>query len=272
MPDYSHITNLSDDHARLPLYLRVAGSLRSRIFDGEWLAGAALPPIPDLTGQYKVATVTVRQALKLLSNEGLVNSARGRGTFVNEAVPARADDKRLREAISDTGGEAVGLTIKVLSKKKADALPGQLQSERAGYDQYVRVHKLHLLDGEPYALIEIFIAAPVFAHFPKGAEKRAKLANLLREDGQLDLVWSRQEITITYADHATAQLLKCPPMSALVRIRRWRADASDRIVYAGCFLYRGDRFVYDVEQSGTGDHFETQVVPHNNRVTGDQRK
>jgi DNA-binding GntR family transcriptional regulator len=55
-----------------------------------------------------VATVTVRQALKLLSNEGLVNSARGRGTFVNEAVPARADDKRLRDAISDPGAEGTG--------------------------------------------------------------------------------------------------------------------------------------------------------------------
>lgn len=259
--DFSHITHAAQDHARLPLYLRVASSLRSRIFEGEWRPGTALPRIQDLTEQYKIATVTVRQALRLLADEGLINSSRGRGTFVNDDVAGKADYERLREAISDTDGEAADLAIEILSKRHTRELPAPLKATHAEYDDYVRVNKVHLLDGEPFALLDIYIAAPIFARFPKGAEKRAKLSKVLRDYGNVDYVWSRQEITITYADHKTAGLLKCPVMSALVRIRRWRVDASERIAYAAAFLYRGDRFVYDTEQSGGGDHFDTQVVP-----------
>ncbi|NLA17262.1 GntR family transcriptional regulator [Burkholderia cepacia] len=68
------------------LYARIASLLRGRIHQGEWKRGDQLPPIPELCAFYQAGTITVRQALAELSAEGLVSSARGRGTFVTADV------------------------------------------------------------------------------------------------------------------------------------------------------------------------------------------
>ncbi len=49
-------------------------------------------------------------------------------------------------------------------------------------------------------------------------------------------------MTLAYADEATATLLKCPTLSALVRIQSWRVDTSGKIVIRTDSYYRGDRF------------------------------
>lgn len=260
--NFSHITRtVGGESSRLPLYLRVATSLRSRISEGEWAPGNPLPRIQDLTEQYKIATITVRQALRLLSEAGLINISRGRGTFVNEDAGTATDFQNLRKAISDPMGDTPDLAIQILSRKHTKGLPAQLKVSHDEYDDYVRVHKIHLLNGEPFALLDVYIAAPIFARFPKGAEKQIRLSRLLRDYGDVDFISSRQEITLTYADHKTADLLKCTVMAALVRIRSWRIEAPNRVTYAGTFLYRGDRFIYDTEQKIGGDHFGFKVVP-----------
>jgi DNA-binding transcriptional regulator YhcF (GntR family) len=50
--------------------------------------GASLPSQEELAEQFSVSRDTVQKALKLLQEEGLVDSIRGSGTFVAGAVPA----------------------------------------------------------------------------------------------------------------------------------------------------------------------------------------
>src|SRR3546814_12273802 len=66
------------------LYAQIAGVLRSNIVSGRWPVGAQLPTIIELGQEYGAARATIRQAVQLLSQEGLLRSHRGRGTFVIE--------------------------------------------------------------------------------------------------------------------------------------------------------------------------------------------
>ncbi|MFJ6212218.1 GntR family transcriptional regulator [Streptomyces sp. NPDC092296] len=64
-------------------YERIADDLRIKIRKGELRPGEQLPAeTPDLTTQYKVSLPTVRQALRVLVAEGLVEKEHGRGNFV----------------------------------------------------------------------------------------------------------------------------------------------------------------------------------------------
>jgi DNA-binding GntR family transcriptional regulator len=75
---------VSIDHdAVTPLYEQLAAILRGQIERGE-LAGR-VPSVKTLTQQYGVAQGTAERALRLLRDEGLVQSRIGRGHFV---VPA----------------------------------------------------------------------------------------------------------------------------------------------------------------------------------------
>lgn len=60
------------------LYQRVAADLRREIVDGQIGPGGKLPTEPELTKRFGVSRNTVRQATRLLIEEGLIKSVRGR--------------------------------------------------------------------------------------------------------------------------------------------------------------------------------------------------
>jgi GntR family transcriptional regulator len=67
-----------------PLYRRIAAELRDAIARGELPPGSQLPTEQELGDRYQVSRNTVRLALGLLANEGIISTTPGRGTFVRE--------------------------------------------------------------------------------------------------------------------------------------------------------------------------------------------
>ncbi len=63
-------------------YMRVANDIESRIKSGELRPGARLLAERELATYYGVAYLTVRRAMKVLRERGLINTMHGRGTFV----------------------------------------------------------------------------------------------------------------------------------------------------------------------------------------------
>ncbi len=74
--------NLDRDKGAPPLYIQVSDRLRRRILEGEWQPGDALLPEQQLCRDFDIARGTLRQALDLLAQEGLLSREQGRGTFV----------------------------------------------------------------------------------------------------------------------------------------------------------------------------------------------
>lgn len=67
-----------------PMYRQIADALREKINTGELKPGDALPTESSLQEAFNVSRVTVRQALKLLTEEQIVESIQGSGTYVKE--------------------------------------------------------------------------------------------------------------------------------------------------------------------------------------------
>jgi DNA-binding GntR family transcriptional regulator len=70
-----------------PLREQVADDLRQQIDDGSLEAGDRLPPEEELAEKYHVSRHTVREALGILTGEGLLTSGRGRGRVVRAYRP-----------------------------------------------------------------------------------------------------------------------------------------------------------------------------------------
>ena len=84
----------------IPRYVQLADVLRGRIARGHWKAGERVPTLEALTREFDVARVTVRQAVDVLSREGLLSAQQGRGTFVT-AAPRRQPGLRLQTTLAD---------------------------------------------------------------------------------------------------------------------------------------------------------------------------
>jgi GntR family transcriptional regulator len=61
-------------------YLQVADDIQRRITEGE--ISRRLPSERSLAGEYEVAYSTVRHAMKVLRERGLIVTVHGRGTYV----------------------------------------------------------------------------------------------------------------------------------------------------------------------------------------------
>ena len=68
-----------------PEYLRIAADLRRRIAPGgEFEPGDRIPTLPELCAHYAVSEITVRNAIRLLVGEGLLESRARAGTLVRK--------------------------------------------------------------------------------------------------------------------------------------------------------------------------------------------
>jgi GntR family transcriptional regulator len=67
-----------------PVYVQLAALLRARIEAGELAPGRALPSETTLMQEHGLARETVRKAVRVLRDEGLVQIVQGRGAYVTE--------------------------------------------------------------------------------------------------------------------------------------------------------------------------------------------
>lgn len=65
-----------------PLYRHIADDLRLKITTGKLAANVKLPTEGELSDQYEASRNTVREAIRRLTDEGLLESRPGQGTFV----------------------------------------------------------------------------------------------------------------------------------------------------------------------------------------------
>lgn len=80
-----HTVNvIVDRNSPLPLWAQVLGDLRRRLAQGEF--GSRFPGDEELTGQYGVSRHTVREAVRRLQAEGVIERGRGLGSFVRDRV------------------------------------------------------------------------------------------------------------------------------------------------------------------------------------------
>jgi len=66
------------------MYEQVAEHVAARIEAGELRPGQKMPPERDLATEYGVAYNTVRSAIAILRDRGLIVTMHGRGTYVAE--------------------------------------------------------------------------------------------------------------------------------------------------------------------------------------------
>lgn len=86
-----------DGAAKSPLYQQVAQELKAEIVNGIYPVGSLIPTEDDLCKRFSISRYTVREALRVLREEGLVSSRRGAGTIV---VPPRARDSDIHQVMS----------------------------------------------------------------------------------------------------------------------------------------------------------------------------
>jgi GntR family transcriptional repressor for pyruvate dehydrogenase complex len=70
---------------RSRIYEHIVEQIRALIREGRWAPGDQIPPERELAERFKVSRTSVREALRALEMQGVIDSRQGGGTFVRTA-------------------------------------------------------------------------------------------------------------------------------------------------------------------------------------------
>lgn len=80
----------------VPIYQQIADAFRTDILSGKLKTGEYLPSIRELAKDLKISVITTMKAYEMLSEEGLVTAAQGKGYYVNAQDSELLKEQHLR--------------------------------------------------------------------------------------------------------------------------------------------------------------------------------
>lgn len=222
----------------IPRYVQLAELVRQRMTKGHWPPGSTLPSIEHLMQEFDVARVTVRQAIALLAEEGLLSPQRGRGTFVTGKPGAR---RRLRVETTLDDLVAMYSGDRPDHATLAEAVADPVLSDKDGIKapKYYYLRRVHSRNGERYCVISIYIDHRVFRRAPARFRRELALPVLTSLPG-LKIAGARQTLTISTADVETSRLLGIPVNAPVGEVRRVMCGPDRTVIYLAEVTYRGD--------------------------------
>lgn len=134
-------TNLTDS---------AAASLRAEIVSGRWAVGERIPNEASLSDLLSVSRGTVREAVRALVSQGLLDTRQGSGTYVRSAVdPSAALDRLKRTGLRDQWEARAALDVEAARLAALRHTPADLAKMRklldargtvadGGHDAFIR--------------------------------------------------------------------------------------------------------------------------------------
>ncbi|RVU84603.1 GntR family transcriptional regulator [Leucothrix sargassi] len=145
----------SKKQTRLPLYVQISELLHREIAAGHWVAGERLPTESQLSQDLDVAVGTLRKALKVLEDDGLLERRQGSGTYVRKPPEGGAVYQFFRLELLKGGGMPRAVTQSVTLLEN-DAVAKQFGVAPGTGKKYWRIRRLRYLNRTPIAAEEIW--------------------------------------------------------------------------------------------------------------------
>jgi len=236
-------------------YQEIADELRSRLASGELGAGRLLPSESELSSDYAASRVTVRRALEVLRDEGLVDSRQGFGWFV-AADPVRQALGRLGTIESQLEAEGVRSARRVLDFRFV-AAPARVR-KLLDSETVLRVRRLNLADGEPFALVTVWCPERYGAELSRADVERSPFYELIG----VELGGAVQSIGAAAATAHDAELLEVPTGSPVLRCERITSSTSGQAVLVSEHVFPAHltEFVVDLP------HADASIAPSGLRL------
>ncbi|HEY4687712.1 MAG TPA: GntR family transcriptional regulator [Anaerolineae bacterium] len=251
-----------DRKSHVPFYVQLEEILRTEIERGQLKPGERLPGEFELCQRYDVSRTVVRQALRDLTDEGLIVRDKGKGTFVAEPKISESLVQKLTGFYQDMVDRGFTPITQVL---KQEVVPA---SEKvAGYlglkpdTSVIEIQRLRFIQDEPIVLVTSFLPyalCPQLAH--ADLTKRSLYAFLEKEAG-LFIARGRRTIEAVPASESEARLLLVERGAPLIKLDSVSYLSDDTPMEYYRALHRGDRSRFEVELVRTWEQIGVREGP-----------
>lgn len=202
-----------------PVYRELYQQIRTEIETGKYAAGSFIPTEPELEQLYGVSRTTVRKAMKLLADEGLIEIKQGRGTMVLDSKTPQSFNgvTSVTESLRKKG-HIVATKSRYIDIIKPPEEIAQLLCLESG-ERVVRVQRVQTADGIPVCIMVNHIPEK----FVKGLDNSSDFVGLysyLEEKYGFEIYSTNDTIFAAACDFAESQMLDVPTGSPILIVER----------------------------------------------------
>lgn len=199
-------------------YQEIAEALKA---GEDFVPGALLPSEAELSAEHDASRVTVRRALEALRAEGLVDSRQGYGWFV-VGEPVRQTLGRLATIESQLEARGVASERRILDFGFVRG-PARVRAVLGAADSLLRVRRLNLADGRPFAVVTVWVPEELGAGLSRRDVEQSPLYDLL----PVRLGGARQTIGAAACSAGDASVLQVPVGSPVLHCERVTRTVED---------------------------------------------
>jgi GntR family transcriptional regulator, phosphonate transport system regulatory protein len=232
---------LEDADEGVTRWRRVADRLRAAIAEGS--TGERLASEAELAELYAVNRHTVRRAIQALAAEGLVRAERGRGTFVNPAVPRLAypigPRTRFSENVTAQGRTPGGRLIHA-APARADQTVAAMLDCSPGAPLH-RLETLHVASGVPLSVTTSWFPAERFPNIVRAYAETGSITEALKLEGLSDYRRRETRVTAERVARSDAEHLITPLDSIVLVSTAIDVDLENRPVQAMRARFHAER-------------------------------
>jgi len=231
----------------LPIYIQIADTLLERISSGELAPEQRLPSERALSQTLNVSRMTLRAALRVLDNKGLLVRRPGDGTYIAKPKIERQADKLVpfTESMSSRGYQASAKLI-VFERRLAEvSVANKLKLNVSAPIYYFQ--RLRFINQEPVLLETCMLPIYRFPNFEHHDLEMNSVYEILETEYGITPHHSEQSLEAVSATDFEAEWLGCQTGCSLMLERRLVFDEQNLPLEFGHDLYRGDRFRFVTE-------------------------
>jgi GntR family transcriptional regulator len=226
----------------VPLHIQLADLIRDQVLRKELRPTNRLPSEREMCEMYHISRITVRKALNTLSQEGLVQSAAGKGTFI--ADPAFNEELRplssFTQDLQRRGLETSSRILEAVILPADDLLCSKLNLPRGA--EVVRLSRLRMVNEQPIAVQ----TSELPHHFCQGVLEidfcDRSLYDVLRHQYHLALAHSDTVIMAGLAQAQEAALLQLKRPAAVLISNQTTYLESGAVIEITRSVFHADRY------------------------------
>lgn len=226
---------------KAPAYAKIATTVRKRIVDGTYPPGSKLPPETQFCAEFGVSPMTLRKALSVLADQGLVFAERGRGTYVRSLALTDTVFKLEQWGSDWFNSSTAEIRLLGASTAKADCQVAEMLSVKPG-DRVVFLRRLIVKNGIPGMYHEEYLLSDVRQPLIESQLQLTSLQGVLDAARGRGFPHGRVRLRALCLDDEAARLLEVAPGSAALRLEHIFENSERRPISWGWFLMRADLF------------------------------
>jgi GntR family transcriptional regulator len=236
----------------VPLYFQLEQIIKSKILMGEFVLGDKIPTENELCRAYQVSSITARQAILNLVNEGLLVRRQGKGTFVTKLtniknIKTLCLSGNLNNNLPD-GLKAQNVKVLNIIKMKVPKKVAKLLDIEEG-KEVLQIRRTRNDNRIPVSYIKNYLPLEIGERIKKEDLYRYPMLDILRSRLKIPLTGGIQHVEATVADYDIASALSVDICSPILYLETTIFERYKKPVDFAQTFYRPDQFQFTVKLS-----------------------